>query len=177
MPTFFCQGRTEEQVVETVEYFIRQPDLDVGFTGSRQGTTSGQIHALRSILRRLYSSGSFHHGCCVGADTFAHYEAYNMGMPMVYHPPFNRDHMSDLREFPGEWRKPKPYLERNHDIVDETELLIAMPATTEILRSGCWATVRYARKLSRPIAILDPENPGYIIWENLKSSSATNHML
>jgi hypothetical protein len=47
---------------------------------------------------------------------------------------------------------------RNHDIVDETELLIACPGElAEAVRSGTWATVRYARKLGRPIVIFWPD--------------------
>jgi hypothetical protein len=45
----------------------------------------------------------------------------------------------------ADW-EPKPYLERNHDIVDETTILIACPNGEERMRSGTWATVRYARQ-------------------------------
>ena len=49
----------------------------------------------------------------------------------------------------------KRYLERNRDIVDACDILIACPRTLkEELRSGTWATVRYARKVGKPVAIL-----------------------
>jgi len=61
----------------------------------------------------------------------------------------------------------RPPLTRNHDIVDCTELLIACPKSMkEELRSGTWATVRYARKLERPVIIIYP---------NGISSSEGNH--
>jgi len=59
---------------------------------------------------------------------------------------------SDIR------RNPKPYLERNHNIVDESELLIACPKSKEEeLRSGTWATVRYARKKGVRIILIYPD--------------------
>lgn len=52
-----------------------------------------------------------------------------------------------------EERPAKPYLERNKDIANEgIDGLIAAPSGwVEELRSGTWATVRYARKLKRTI--------------------------
>ena len=51
----------------------------------------------------------------------------------------------------------KEYIERNHDVVDTCDLLIAMPNTElEVVRSGTWATIRYARKLKKVIVILEP---------------------
>lgn len=52
----------------------------------------------------------------------------------------------------------KPPLVRNHDIVDSTELLIACPKEqVEVLRSGTWATIRYARKKEITVWLIDPE--------------------
>ncbi len=49
----------------------------------------------------------------------------------------------------------KPYLERNRDIVDASEVLIACPSTREeVMRSGTWATVRYARKKGMKITLI-----------------------
>ena len=59
----------------------------------------------------------------------------------------------------------KPYLDRNKDIVLETQTLVATPAeTTEQLRSGTWSTVRYARKLKRPAVLILPD--GTIVFEH-----------
>jgi len=96
----------------------------------------------------------FHHGDCVGADAEAH-EIFGDEEHTVIHPPANASKRA--------WCEAKTilpvydYLDRNHAIVDETDLLIACPAKDkEQLRSGTWATVRYARKLSRPVIIITP---------------------
>jgi hypothetical protein len=54
--------------------------------------------------------------------------------------------------------EPKGYLDRDHDIVDMSYLLIATPQTfDEQTRSGTWATVRYARKLRSKLLIIYPD--------------------
>jgi cytosine/uracil/thiamine/allantoin permease len=54
--------------------------------------------------------------------------------------------------------EPGPYLWRNHQIVDATAALLACPFEfEEQLRSGTWATVRYARTLGRPIRFFWPD--------------------
>jgi len=56
-------------------------------------------------------------------------------------------------------------------IVRETELLIAAPAEfSEQHRSGTWSTVRYARRLGRPVQIIGPD--GRIRTEPRKGASA-----
>lgn len=55
-------------------------------------------------------------------------------------------------EYEPDW-EPK----RNHDIVDATEWLIATPKKFEEIRSGTWATVRYAKKVKKPVTIIWPD--------------------
>jgi len=53
--------------------------------------------------------------------------------------------------------KRKPALKRNHDVVDACDLLIACPHTKkEVLRSGTWATIRYAKKVNKKMIIINP---------------------
>jgi hypothetical protein len=53
--------------------------------------------------------------------------------------------------------EPKPYRVRNRDIVRDTETLIATPSEpVELLRSGTWSTVRFARKLGRAVWVILP---------------------
>ena len=60
---------------------------------------------------------------------------------------------------------PKDYLERNHDIVDETDMLIATPGEEqEVQRSGTWATIRYARKQKRTILTIYPSGRA-LFWD------------
>jgi hypothetical protein len=100
--------------------------------------------------------GEFHHGDCVGADEQAAGLARDMGFRIIGHPPTE----SGLRAyFPSdEEREPKPYLERNRDIVAETEMLIAVPKeAVEQPRGGTWSTWRNAKKHGRRFWLLSPD--------------------
>jgi hypothetical protein len=129
--------------------------VHVGFSGTRRGMTSEQSRALRRSLAS-FEDAVLHHGDAVGADAEAHEQAVVLGWSVIIHPPINAAWRA--RKVASEERAPKPYLVRNRDIVDETELLIAAPAeAVEHLRSGTWSTVRYARRLGRPISIIKPD--------------------
>lgn len=55
-------------------------------------------------------------------------------------------------------KEEKEYIQRNHDIVDDSDMLIAFPSTmNEILRSGTWATIRYAKKRGKMVLIIFPD--------------------
>lgn len=126
----------------------------IGFTGTQDGMTPKQTIALWQQLS-LISHLEFHHGDCIGADEEAHDIARLVGAKIVGHPPTNEVKRAFC--YFDEEREPKEYIARNHDIVDETQLLIATPkSTVEEVRSGTWATVRYARKIGREVVILDP---------------------
>lgn len=133
----------------------------LGFTGTSAGMSAYQRLALLKILEQG-DVGEFHHGDCVGADAEAHDIADSMDISIVIHPPTDTRHRA-YKTPKGDdwgdmmWLPPKPYLERNHDIVDACDKLIAAPKEdTEQLRSGTWATVRYARKVGKPVVILLP---------------------
>lgn len=128
----------------------------VGFTGTQHGMSRPQAATLAAGLRLLFTAGDeFHHGDCVGADAEAHAIAAGIGFRIVVHPPTNPSKRAWCE---GVIRPAKPYLVRNHDIVDETDVLIATPRElTEELRSGTWATIRYARKLMRKLCVVGPD--------------------
>lgn len=128
--------------------------MRVGFTGTQRGMTAQQKVSLLTWLANR--RGEFHHGDCIGADAEAHDIAEGLFWTPIIHPPSNPSKRA-WKKAP-DIRKPKPYIERNHDIVDETEELIATPGEdTEQLRSGTWATVRYARKQRRMVTIILPD--------------------
>jgi hypothetical protein len=140
--------------------------MKIGFTGTRNETTLEQRSAFRIRFDRLKppSPVELHHGCCLGADE----DAMSIGAyrHVVGHPPTDRSFWSSYaNDLSNEVREPKPYLERNKAIVDETNELWAMPEGPEVMRSGTWATIRYARKLKRPIAIFWPD--GSVTTENM----------
>lgn len=98
-----------------------------------------------------------HHGCCAGADNEANTIArVALGLETTGHPPLdNRLRVACICD---EWRQPKGYVDRDHDIVDETDRLVAAPRTAEEqLRSGTWLTVRYAVRQGKPVLVINPD--------------------
>jgi hypothetical protein len=138
--------------------------MRIGFTGTQRGMTGQQIKKVDSLLGELLPleihHGDFvevHHGDCVGADKqFHHLAKAHKGVCVVIHPPES----NKKRAFccGDSIYPPKPYLERNHHLVSITDVLIATPAQYhEKLRSGTWATVRYARKKGKRCLIVLPD--------------------
>jgi hypothetical protein len=109
------------------------------------------------LERRLTGVGELHHGDCVGADKEAHDLAkLKFGIWTIAHPPLN----TKLRAWceADEVREPDEYLVRDRHIVDDTDELIATPATfSEVARSGTWATVRYAKLMGKPVTMIYPD--------------------
>lgn len=143
--------------------------IKVGFTGTSRGMTSAQLQGFSRVILDLAETNNgveeFHHGDCIGSDEEADDKIRMLykyiGNPViVVHPPDNPSKRAFcLKKFSlGVSRREKPYLDRNHDIVDETEVLIATPLMeTEVQRSGTWATVRYARKKGKRVILVNPD--------------------
>lgn len=137
--------------------------MKIGFTGTRKGMTARQFYWLWHVLTRVPMLSSdplmeVHHGGCVGSDDEFHFlMAERFGsVRIVLHPPVDKRQQADCPS--DEVREPKPFLERDHNIVDETNPLIATPkGMTEELRSGTWATIRYARKQGKQVIIIYPD--------------------
>ena len=129
--------------------------MKVGFTGTQEGMTKHQQFSVWNVLHD-HKCTEFHHGDCIGADHEAAFIAEHEGHRVVSHPP---DNPSKRAFFRGDVvMVEKPYLERNHDIVNAVDLMVATPKETEEqLRSGTWATIRYAKKQGKPLAIIYPD--------------------
>lgn len=125
--------------------------MKVGITGGRSGARPDQLETLRSKLFEVFAT-SLHHGDCVGADAQAHEIARELGLRIVVYPPDNPEYRAWCAG--DEFWSPRPYLKRNYDIVDNTDLLIALPDRPECQRSGTWSTVRYARRLNKPVVVI-----------------------
>jgi hypothetical protein len=128
----------------------------VGFTGTHNGMQAVQLKALVDKLVFLKEEGfdEFHHGWCIGSDEQAAIAAKSIGYRIVAHPGLAKDPKNML--YRSEWnendevREAKPFINRDHDIVDETEIMLATPLTwEEQTRSGTWTTIRYAKKQGR----------------------------
>lgn len=111
--------------------------MDVTFTGTRRGMSLGQRVALKQVLDLLDVNVKFHHGAAIGADSQATAIASQAGLTTVAHP------------------AGADPLERNREMVRLADLVIAAPdADDEVLRSGTWMTIRFARKLAVPCLVL-----------------------
>lgn len=132
----------------------------IGFTGNRQGLTEEQKIEIIKILDQ-YNNIIVSHGDCIGSDTDFHnicieYKKSNVGKNFEIHiyPP----ECDTLRAYNlGDViYKTKPYLERNKDIVINSEILIGCPIDKhcEEIRSGTWSTIRFARKHNKQIHLL-----------------------
>ncbi len=130
--------------------------MHIGFTGTRAGMTGPQMERLRTLLEDDRPT-HVHHGDCVGADTEFHAIAVGCNARV-----WIETHPCDI----GRYRKDsnanvvhpqKPPLDRNRDIVNACDVLMAAPNTMqEEMRSGTWATVRYARKAGKSVIIVWP---------------------
>jgi len=137
--------------------------MKISFTGTRKGMTERQKSELSVLLIGLAPAlygvkNYFTHGGAHGADTDAHEIAMLNNCEVFIMPGSESQSLYwfDTMRFRNCY-SPKPYLERNRDIVEDGEILIAAPKSLiEEIRSGTWATIRYARKMGKPIIILDP---------------------
>ena len=126
--------------------------ISIGFTGTEEGMTELQKAKLSNYLSQY--SGDFHHGDCVGADEEAHHIARKLDYKIVIHPPTNPVKRAFCE---GDILPRKDYLVRNKDIVYSSDVLVATPKEREeILRSGVWATVRFARKMGKKLVMIYP---------------------
>ncbi len=145
--------------------------MRISFTGTKEGMTNRQKRAVELIIRNVMLAKrfdiSFHHGDCIGADFDFHNIVESCAIrfkmrdkiDIIGHIPDN-DSYRAFCKFDYE-RDPLPYLERNKNIVMDypsiATMLIACPKIlAEEMRSGTWATVRYARKHDVPIIVIDP---------------------
>ena len=106
--------------------------MRLGFTGTRKGLTEPQRAALESLVRSLKDVAEAHHGDAVGADA-----EFSLLLRACHPRAVIFAHPCDIlsqRTWRSAWDRthpPKPPLDRNHDIVDASDLLVACPAGTE----------------------------------------------
>jgi hypothetical protein len=131
--------------------------VKVGFTGTRQGMTEVQCRHTAALLAGATEA---HHGDCVGADEQFHELCLGLGVPVVLHPPID-DRLRAFCLSATHTLEARPYLERNRDIVNICDLLIAAPKEADepdpARGQGTWSTIRYARRVGRQMRLLWPE--------------------
>jgi hypothetical protein len=138
----------------------------VGFTGTRDGMTDIQARKVGELIK---GAVEFHHGDCIGADAQAHEFAIRNGLSVILHPPRDKSQRALCRRA-DVIVDVQDYIDRNHDIVDMSEILVAAPSGPEASqpRSGTWATVRYASKCGRMVHIVMPDGGGGVRYPDRK---------
>jgi len=128
-----------------------------GMTGPRSGINDLQREWFEEIIKDY---NVLHHGCAIGADAEAHWIALGLGLHIVAHPPTDMRYveMKCLTMYQDRVTvlPRKEYMLRNRHIVNDSEILLAMPGEREYLRSGTWAAIRYARKMNAPRRLCFP---------------------
>lgn len=140
---------------------------EIGFTGTRSKLTKIQIIRIAQLLWKYRtaqvplserSENRFHHGCCQGADEIGATIASGLEYVIIGHPPTNptylmsKMYLNDFRE------QPAHYLERDRNIVDVTDLLIATPDSHRPRpHSGTWYTIKYAKLKTKPFLVVTPD--------------------
>jgi len=128
--------------------------MNLGFTGTQRGMTPVQRARLEYYVQMFKPEHGIH-GDCICADAQFSAVCDKFGVTVQVHPPEDDSKRAFCKAtitYPV-----KPYLVRNHDIVDACDQLIACPkGLTEELRSGTWATVRYAVAQQKPVMVIYP---------------------
>lgn len=132
----------------------------ISFTGTRDGMTAQQRLAVIDLIGLFRPAGAVH-GDCIGADAHFHYfvRAYQPDgakCPITIRPS-NID--AQRANCKGDVvLPPAPPLDRNQLIVLDGNILIATPRTAqEEIRSGTWATIRFAIGRRRMVLIVEPD--------------------
>jgi len=161
-------------------------NANIGFSGTQSGMSWDQKANLVQFLR-MYHCITFVHGDCTGADAEAHKiaEKYfetllahdeHCEPKIVVHPALNpmkrayvlgRKHEFLVGGFLQDGIiydqvAPQKYLDRNKRIVDTTDILLACPKEQEMtMRSGTWATIRYAwsqvQRTGKKVIVIPPK--------------------
>ncbi len=133
----------------------------IGFTGTRKGMTSKQRFRFLELLNTSRPK-EIHHGDCLGADAEFHEVVRAVAarnkwrIHIVGHPPVKEGGRA-FCQFDYE-HPPFEYIKRDHDIVDVADQMFACAKTDEEeLRSGTWATVRYAVRTGTPVVVVWPD--------------------
>lgn len=127
--------------------------LSIGFTGREMSRQ--QDRWAQNLVAQLPPGSMIHHGGCVGADEDFHCIARSAGHFVTVHPPA----IPTLR-MPHDpnavWLDDKPDFDRDRDIVDAVEWLIATPDGPPRAGSRTWYTVDYSLERGVPVSICYP---------------------
>lgn len=134
----------------------------VGFTGSRNGITAFQRAVFGTILIFDVHPAVFRHGSCKGADVEAarvvRYAYSERGIRIIAHPGLDNDLCRVDSGVDDDVLAGRTHFARNRDIVDKSDLLVAMPDCQPLGSNGGTSyTVGYAKKVGRQTLIIWPD--------------------
>jgi predicted Rossmann fold nucleotide-binding protein DprA/Smf involved in DNA uptake len=149
----------------------------IGFTGTRSGMTDPQYVEVTKQLMKLHPD-TLLNGGAVGADEqlicwiVANRTTLDTASSVkveIYPASVSRERYWNRylhqRLIETIWRVQEP-LTRNRAIAEQCDRLIAAPASyREELRSGTWATVRYAKKAEKPVTVIFPDGSFYPFYQ------------
>lgn len=138
--------------------------MRVSFTGTRQGMSEWQKQQLEKFFTEHRGEiFAFAHGACAGADVEAHAIAREVFGKELFIAIFPSTAKTRVRGLDANFEaEPEEPLKRDRKIVDAGYgVLLAAPLQMqEVLRSGTWSTIRYARKKKFRVEILWREEHG-----------------
>ena len=152
----------------------------LGVSGTQNGSTVEQRWLFAKLLWEAEPS-QLRHGDCIGVDKEMHdiYTAIMLHGGVFLHPASGVGHKrAHVKRGVVEVAREFPPLIRNTHIVDNSDFMAFFPQNEkgEILRSGTWATIRYARDaqtdhlIIRPSGRIDPPRSNglaYHYWQKI----------
>jgi hypothetical protein len=134
----------------------------LGFTGTRENLTDAQIGWLFQRLEDA-DQPTVHHGACVGADQTVHAAALDTALKVHVWPPTNMKLVATECLTPHPWvivHPRMPYFNRNREIVNAAQQLVALPKHEEqpgpMNWGGTWYTVDFAQRMNKRVTICYP---------------------
>lgn len=136
-----------------MSFFTR---IAVALTGARHGMTDEQRILVWQFLEK-HDVYQCRHGDCLGADKEFHDLSLGLEIPIIIHPPISTSNRAWCSGSNVTVLDERPYLVRNHAMVDAVDVLLVTPyEAREQRRSGSWATWRYAIKKKRRTFLFTP---------------------
>ena len=137
-------------------------NMNLGFTGTRStvNVIGTRLATLDHHFRYLVDSGynALHHGDCIGMDALAHELGVLYEYLIYIHPPINNKYRAfkDRQKRDAWVSPPKPYRQRNQEIVDASDYLIAVPEDPNNInpRSGTSMTINMAKRKGIPVMVI-----------------------
>ncbi len=156
--------------------------MKIGIAGNFEAMTTVQKDTLLKLLRRFehsYRDLFVHTGGCIGAekDLVDLLVMHEIVRELHVHPPENVKIRAKIS--PDALKKSgiklikhseRPHQERNHEIVNSTDIFIAIPKEKEeIKESDVWMAVRYCKRNKKQVITIFPDGKA-TRWPNKTQS-------